>query len=411
MMLKNNLFSSIVLLVIITFTIRTLISISPSFEYDESAYRSWSARLVEKGPAQFYSAQFFTNNPLGGLYAFWVMGFLKSIFLPNLSFFSKNFDLLLKLPANIADLISAVLIFTLIIKQNGQKWATAGFLMYALNPALIFNSSVWGQYDGLATLFLLISSFMILNKKVPELAALSFATALVIKPQTIFFAPILLLLTLLTTKPLRWISSLLIFLITTLALYWPFFPNNPIYGLLFVNQNSAGLFNCTTCFAFNFWGIFGNWQNDLQNFINIPLVFWGAILLGLALIPILFLKSFSAKFKAPSVYLTAAVSIMAFFMLLTRMHERYLFSFFPFLLLAAVMLKSKILIVFYIFISTLHLLNLYLPYAYYNNLAKVTNLPVNNLINNFQLFSFISFLSFILLTFYYLFYVKQNSVS
>lgn len=409
-MLKNKFFSNILFLATIAFIIRILISTFPSFEYDESAYRIWSARLVEKGPTQFYSTEFFTNNPLGGLYTFWFMGLLKSIFLPDLSFFSKNFDLLLKLPANIADIISALLIFTLIKKRLGQKWAMAGFLMYALNPALIFNSSVWGQYDGLSTLFLIISSFLISIKKVPEVAALSFATALVIKPQTIFFAPAFVFLVLLTTKPLKWFSSLLIFLITILVLYLPFFPTNPVYGLFYVNRNSADLFNCTTCFAFNFWGIFGNWQNDLQNFISIPLVFWGVMLLLATLVPILFLKPFALRFKPQYFYLTSAISIMAFFMLLTRMHERYLFPFFPFLLLATIMLKSRILIGFYAFISVVHLLNLYIPYAYYNNLAKVTNLPVNYLIDNFRIFSLMSFLCFILLLFYY-FYAKQNSVS
>jgi len=405
-MLKGKNSSKIILLVIITLAIRIVFSNLPSFEYDENAYRIWSARLVEKGPSQFYSTQFFTNNPLGGLYAFWFMGLFKNTFLPNLSFFSGNFDLLLKLPANIADIISAILIFVLIRKRMGPKWATAGFLMYALNPALVFNSSVWGQYDGLSTLFLLISIFMIFIKKIPELATLSLATALVIKPQAIFFVPAFIILILLTVKPLRWFSSLLTFFITTLVLYLPFFPTNPIYGLFYVNRNSVNLFNCTSCFAFNFWGIFGNWQNDLQNFTNIPFAYWGAILLFTTLLLILLVKPLALKFKPPYFYLTTAISIMAFFMLLTRMHERYLFSFFPFLLLAAIMLKSKILTFFYILISTLHLLNLYLPYAYYNNHAKVTNLPINYLVNNFQVFSFISFLSFIILILYYFFYVK-----
>lgn len=280
--------------------------------------------------------------------------------------------------------------------------------MYALNPALIFNSSIWGQYDGLSTLFLLLSCFMLTVKKIPEAASLSLAIALVIKPQTIFFAPVFLLFILLTMKPIRWASSLATFLITAFILYWPFFPNNPIYGLFYVNRNSTGLFNCTTCFAFNFWGIFGNWQNDLQNFIHVPLLYWGVILLLLTLISILFLQPFTLKFKQPYFYLTAAVSMMAFFMLLTRMHERYLFPFFPFLLLAAIMLKSKLLLYFYLFMSGLHLLNLYIPYAYYNNLAKVTSLPVNNLTDNFKALSFISFLSFIILFKYFLNYVKNR---
>lgn len=408
MILKDKIFSNISILAIITLVIRVIISTLPSFEYDQNAYRAWAARLVELGPSQFYSSEFFTNNPLGGLYIFWLVGFLKTIFLPNLSFFSKDFDLLLKLPTNIADIAAGIIVYLLVKRKMSERWAITGYLLHVFNPALIFNSSIWGQYDGISTFFLLLATYAIVVKKIPELSALAFVTAWIIKPQAIFFAPVLILFFLITGKPVRWVTVTLTSILTLILLYLPFFPNDPISGLIYVNINSVTLFNCTTCFAFNFWGIFGNWQNDFQKFISIPLMVWGIILLLTTFIFIYFIKPFTQKFKPPHFYFTAAISIMAFFMLLTRMHERYLFPFFPFLLLAATMLKSKILIGFYIFMSGLHLINLYLPYAYYNNLVKITNLPVNNLINNFSSLSFISFLGFILLFIYYLSYVKHN---
>lgn len=409
-MIKNKVFSNIVLLVIITFVIRILISTLPSFEYDESAYRIWSQRLVEEGPSRFYSQEIFTNNPLGGLYLFWIVGISKSMFLPNLSFVSKNYDFLLKLPANISDIIVGVLIYSLIKKVRNQKWASFGYLAYVLNPALILNSSVWGQYDAVATLFLILAAYMAFKKRI-GLSVISSAVAYTLKPQAIFFVPTLAILLVLNFKLPKLCIALFIFLLTLILLYLPFFPSNPIYGIVYANRESATLFNCTTCFAFNFWGIFGNWQNDLQKFVGIPLFAWGLILLFITFIPIFFLKPFDLKFKPPYFYLTAAISIMAFFIFLTRMHERYLFPFFPFILLAALMLRSRILIGFYILVSCLHLLNLYISYAYYNNLAEVTSLPINNLIDNFKIFSFISFLVFVLLYFYYFIYVKENSVS
>lgn len=408
-MIKNIIFSHILLIILATVIIRLFLSTLPSFEYDESAYRIWSARLVEKGPAQFYSKEFFTNNPLGGLYAFWAMGHIKTTFIPNLSFYSKDFDILLKLPSNLADIATGIIIY-LLIKRNtyNKRWAIAGYLLYTLNPAIIFNSSVWGQYDGISTLFLLFATYAILIKKMPELSSLFFATAWAIKPQAIFFAPALIVLILLTQKPISWFTSAVTALLTTIIIYLPFFPNNPISGLIYVNTNSATLFNCTTCFAFNFWGIFGNWQNDLQTFAGIPLVFWGVILLLNAIIPILFLKPLIQKYKSPHFYLISAISMMAFFMLLTRMHERYFFPSLPFLLLSGIILRSKILISFYIFMSFLHLFNLYLPYAYYNHFPSVF---FSFLLQNFSNFAFISFLGFILLFIYYIKYVKHNSVS
>lgn len=386
-----------IILILITIVVRLVFSTLPSFEYDESAYRAWSERLVELGPSKFYSSEVFTNNPLGGLYMFWVVGLVKTTFLPELSFSSKNYDFLLKLPTNIADIITGFIIYLIIKNRLNEKWATLSYLMYVLNPALIFNSSIWGQYDGFATLFLILAVYFILIKKAPELSQIAFATALAIKPQAIAFAPIFLFWILLTLKPLSWIKCFLMFLLTLLVIYLPFFPSNPIWGLIYVNQNSANLFNCTTCFAFNFWGMFGNWQNDLQKFLGITLFSWGVILFLFSLFLIFFSKIFYRKFKIPYFYLSAATSMLAFFTLLTRMHERYLFTFFPFLLITSIMLKSKVLIGFYFFMSGLHLLNLLLPYAYYNKLSSAFT---DNLVANFSIFSTISMISFLFLIIY-----------
>lgn len=397
-------------LLCLAFVVRIILSFLPAFEYDQNAFRFWSIRLAELGPARFYSEQVFTNNPVGFLYILWAIGSIKTNLLSH-SFFSQSnqhYDLLLKLPSNIADLASAVLIYLMIKRKLSERWALLGFTLYAFNPAIISESAIFGQYNGIAVFFLLLSTYSILVKKASGMSSCFAAIAFTFKPQTIVFASLLGLLIILKTKPLEWFHSFFILLVTLLLIYFPFFPTNPLFGLLYVNQNSAVLFNCTTCFSFNFWGIFGNWQNDLQTFITIPYVYWGIIFLFLVLIPILFLKPMSLKLQPPYFYLTAAITIMTFFMLLTRVHERYLFLFFPFLLLAAIMLRSKILIIFYFFMSALYSLNVYVPYAYYNNHLRITSLPVNYLIDHFKFFSLISFLSFILFLIFYLSYVKYN---
>lgn len=408
--IQKFLTKKVLFFLLIAFILRIMLSFLPAFEYDQSAFRFWSIRLAKLGPAQFYSQQVFTDNPVGFLYILWAVGLIKTNLLSHSFFFQNNqhYDLLLKLPANIADLASALLIYLMIKRKLSEHLALLGFTLYAFNPAIIFESAIFGQYNGIAVFFLLLSTYSILVKRIPGVVGCFVAIALTLKPQTIAFIPVLGLLIILKTKPLVWFRSFIIFLVTLLLIYFPFFPHNPFFGLFYVNQHSAGLFNCTSCFAFNFWGIFGNWQNDLQTFVMLPYVYWGIILLFIMLLPILFLKPFSLKFKPPYFYLTAAITLMSFFMLLTRVHERYLFLFFPFLLLAAIMLKSKIIIIFYAFMSGLYFLNVYTSYAYYNNHLKITNLPVNYLIDNFKSFSLVSFLSFILFFIFYLNYVKRN---
>lgn len=396
-------------LLCLTFVVRMGLSFLPAFNYDQSAFRFWSIRLVELGPAHFFSKQVFTNNPIGFLYILWVIGLIKTNFLSHSLFFQNNqlYDLLLKLPSNIADLISALLIYLIIKEKLDERWALLGFALYAFNPAIIFESAIWGQYDSVAILFLVLSIYFCLVKKSATICSIFFSFAWITKPQSLEIAPFLIFYFLKDFKPIQWGYSILAFTLTTLIVFLPFFPNNPFYGIHYVNSGSINLFNCTTCNALNFWGIMGNWQNDMNLFLNIPFLYWGfAFLVGI--FPIIFgLK----KLNGNILYLTISISMLAFFMLLTRMHERYFSYFFPFLLLSAITLKSKVLIIFYIFFSFLLLLNLYIPYAYYNNSVKITNLPVNYLFNHFNNFSLFSFLGFVLLFIYYLNYVKHHSIT
>lgn len=365
---------------------RIYISTFPSFEFDQSAFRFWSLKLAEKGLKDFYFQDFFTSNPIGYFYFLWPDGlFIKNI-APWIANNNLSFDLLLKLPANLADILTGCLVYYLISKRWGTKSGLLGFFLYVANPAIFFNSSVWGQYDSIPTLFLLLATYILMMKKFPEVALAFFAISLTLKPQTISLAPIIGILLLLNYKYKRWLTSILTFCSTLILIYLPFFPSNPFYGIYYANKGSANLFNCTTCFAFNFWGIFGNWQNDLKAFLGLPYLVWGVVSYIFLLSIILFTKPFKIKYQIPFIYITSAIVILIFFNFLTRIHERYLFPFFVFFLLGAIMLKSRLLIAFYLVISFLHFLNLYLAYTYYQNINK-PNDQVVFLMDRFTLFS------------------------
>lgn len=379
--------------------VRMALSFLPAFEYDQSAFRFWSYRLAEVGPAQFYSKEVFTNNPLGMLYFFWLIGIIKSTLLP--------LDQLLKFPAILADLLTGIIIYKLVKEQLGNKWGNIAASFYIFNPVLIVNSAIWGQYDSVAILFLVLSTYFALIKKSPIICSAFFSLALITKPQSLQSVPFLIYYFIKNFKPILWLYSFLSFAVTAVILFIPFFPHNPIYGIYSVLTGSTNLFNCTTCNALNFWGIFGTWKNDMNLFFSIPLEYWGiGLFLGLLLV------IFSRKIKNNSLYFTISISMLSFFMLLTRMHERYSIYFLPFLVISLSLLKSRILVIFYIFFSLMILINLYIPYAYYNNLVKITNLPgVNELFTLFNYLSFINFFGFVLYFLYYLKYVKQADVS
>lgn len=390
-----------IILISVTIIFRLFISLLPSFELDESAYRIWSQRLVNIGFSNFYSREVFTNNPLGGLYAFWFMGIIKQNLFPSIDFLSHDFDFLLKIPANIADIFSGFLIYKIIKKRINERWAIIGFLLYVFNPAIFFNSSVWGQYDGLSTVFLILGTYLLLTKRLPSLSVISFTISWAIKPQTIAFLPIVILFFLHSYPFGKNIRFLIISFITALIVYVPFFPSNPLSGIIYVNFGSANLFNCTSCFAFNFWGIFGNWQDDRISFLHMPLIYWGVLLYLLTLLIIAFRKNISKFYTEPTFYLLATIFITGFFTFLTRMHERYIFSALPFLLLSFILLRSKILGLMFFLISFLNFINLYLPYAYYNKYLNLNSTLTYFLLNNFKLFSLAFTFCFLVLLYFY----------
>lgn len=386
------------IILILFFLLRLGLSFSPPQLYDYSAFVSWTERLNTIPINNFYSDQVFTNNPVGFLYILWIIGYIHSHIL------TLDYNFLIKLPINIADMLTGFIIFFLIRKEYSKYIALAGFLMYVLNPAILFNTTVFGQYDGIATLFITLSLAIIVLYKKPEISTAMLAIALTLKPQAISFAPFYALIILFDYPFKRWLTSAIAFIATILIIYFPFFPKNTLYGIIFVNTRSLSGFDCTTCFAFNFWGVFGNGlfsKSDMNPFLGIPLLWWGIIILIVNYV-LIFGRHFTNKFSSPNIYLTISVSMLAFFTFITRMHERYLLYFFPFLLLAAISIRSKTLIIFYFFISFVSFLNIYLAYTEANKYLNLTPQFTHWVLSNFQLFSVIEVICFIFLLRYYL---------
>lgn len=390
--------------------LRIFISILPGYQFDQNQFFLWSERLAEVGSAKFYFADIPTNNPIGFLYFLWPIGLITNFLSNFLQIDMWLVYILHKLPANIADILSGILIFSLLKEKIGIRPANIAFLIYTLNPALMFNSVVWGQYDGLATFFLLISVYMITKFKAYEISSLSFALALSLKPQVIALAPFLGLIIIVKSSPIRLLMSIATFILISISLYLPFFPTNPLNGFIFVNGQSFGSYNCTTCFAFNFWGIFGHafGKTDLDIFLGFPLLYWSLSLVIISWLVIFFYNSFKLKFKIPLLYVTATISLMAFFILLTRMHERYIYPVFPFLLLSAFMLRSKLLIGIFALLSIQYFVNLFAAYASANTNLALTPYLVNTVLNYFSIFSLINVALFILTFTYFIKLIGTN---
>jgi len=104
--------------------------------------------------------------------------------------------------------------------------------------------------------------------------------------------------------------------------------------------------------------------------------------------------------------------VMAFYFFLTRMHERYVFAAFLPLLVAAVLINSRLIWGLFVVLSVSHFINLYHVYGYYypNDLRIEgifdwlekgdlfgTSLPLLGRLETVQFFSIVMVVSFIVL--------------
>lgn len=382
----------IICLILIGLILRLLLLPIPGFKFDVDTWFSWADRLSSFNFQLFYSDKTWTNYTPGYLYILSILGFLKNLFLIN----NSLFYILLKIPAVISEIILGFIIY-FILKKQSQFWAKISAAFVLLNPAFIFNSSIWGQIEGLFSLLLFLSIFYLNEKKFTK-SSLALAISFLVKPQAIIISPVAFLF-FIKQKAFR--KSFLFFTVSFISiciLSFPFFLSNPfnIFNL-FLKMTSDYQYN--SLFAYNFWGIFGFWVNDSTKWQAVSLNLWGIILFGIyfILLGYLYIK------KNLNFFALTTLLFLGFFFLPTRVHERYIYPSLVFLIFYLGFIKSKTIAIICLSLTLIHFLNLYYVYVYFNeNYLKLPYLLYNNYLYSFldnhgKLLSFLSFAIFIIL--------------
>lgn len=345
-------FYPLIISALAVFLIRFGLSFLPSFGFDMGSWLGWAKSVSSVGFANFYASSSWTQYTPGFIYYLFAIG--------RLGFIN---DLAIKIPVLLSDVFLGVIIWNLVRKTN-PKFALPAFFLYTLNPLVIFDGSVWGQIDGILTLFLFLSAFYLIEKKKLLWSVFFWSLAFLIKPQSIAIAPIFILVILL--KKFSFKSILIsagLGIATIFLLSWPFF-KNPVTGLPQHIIAMADYYHYTSVNAFNIWTWVGMWKSDAAKFLGLSLYGWGSAFI--IFFDALALYIFRNKLgKKANYYLLFAILSLSFFVFPTKVHERYLFPFFAFLLTAAGLSKSKNLFGIYAISSAACFLNLYYPYSYY----------------------------------------------
>jgi Gpi18-like mannosyltransferase len=285
---------------------------------DTRDFMAWFQTAADYGPRAFYTRTWCDYPPFN-IYFFWVFGLLAK----SLSLFGTSlFTYVMKLPSNLFDMATAFLIFAFVRKRLDFKMALLATALYAFNPAVIFNTAVWGQFDAIYTFFLVLSLMLALASK-PELSAVTFTLGILTKPQGIALAPLIafLILKKYRLQGRRLLTSLIAVAATVFVVIIPFEWSNPVTFLANIYFGAYGGYAYTSVNAFNLWAIGGLWILETPVFFATGWILFGALA---AFVLYVLHKRFSASGEL-LVLFSAVILFFGFFMLPTRIHERYLF--------------------------------------------------------------------------------------
>ena len=331
----------------VSFLVRILLFSFQGYQNDMNTFVSWFNTAADFGPKFFYSAVSWCDYPPFNIYLFWGFGSLTRA----LGLFGTPFvTYIVKFVPNIFDLLIAGLIYLFVQKQLSFKLSLLATVLYIFNPAVIFNSAVWGQFDAIYTLFLLLSLILALKNK-PELSAASFAVSILTKPQAIALLPLIVFVIFKKSNLKRLMLSIVTFVATIFVVILPMQWSNPITFLTDIYFGAYSGYAYTSINAFNTWGLFGMWLPDGKLFILGWIMF--------AVFSIFTLYVLNTRWKKSSIMLVFFVAFMlffAFFMLPTRIHERYLFPSVSILVLMFPFIKKTRL--FYSIITMTFLVNI-----------------------------------------------------
>lgn len=352
---RDLLFLSLILT--LAFIIRIAMFPIPGYQVDLNTFSSWFSTAAQYGPRVFYNIVWCDYPPLN-IYLFWSLGSIAN----SLSFFgTSQIYNLIKIVPSVIDIATSAVIFFFLRERLDFKKSIIGTSLYAFNPAIIINSAIWGQLDAIYTFLILISLIFILTSK-PKLSIIFLVLGLLTKPQSIAIAPLILFLII---KQYNWktiVTSLLAGVITLFAVIIPFEWSNPITFLSNIYFGAYEGYAYTTVNAFNLWALGGLW---VQETIFLFIIGW--TLFGVLVTFVLYVLQKRYSFSGNRLVIFIAFTLfLGFFVLPTRIHERYLFPAISILTLAFPFSK-KIMPIYIISSLTLFINQAYV--LYYLNLG------------------------------------------
>jgi len=342
---EGRLWPAFLLTAVLAVMFRMIIAVAfEGYSTDIACFKGWAVAVYENGLPGFYTSGIFCDYPPGYMYVLYGLGFLRNLFSIDVN--SALFTLIVKLPSIIAEVVLALVVCRVAAKEMGRSFGLLCGAFVLFNPAMFFNSSVWGQIDAVFILFAVLC-FYYLRKENYWLGALFFALALLIKPQAIMLAPVVGLAYIYALfkkgerdrAALRMIGGAAIVAVVFAAGVIPFTGTQSPDWVLHKYFGVIEEYQYASVNAFNLYGLVGaNWVKADEIFLFMPYQYWGLVFIGLICAAVAVMQWRSRAQRAT--FDIAGFLIISVYMLVHAMHERYMLPACAFLLMAYVFTRD-----------------------------------------------------------------------
>ncbi|HZC46021.1 MAG TPA: glycosyltransferase 87 family protein [Candidatus Acidoferrum sp.] len=322
------------------------------FYWDIWAKTTRALLAAALGPAKIYDPGLPVDAyPPGSVYLLWLSGWVGRLIEPS----ANGFRVIVETPPLIADLLVGLTIYFATWRDGRGLRALIIMMLFALNPALIFDTVVWGQSDSVVALPMIAAAILILTGR-NRLGWSAAAIAILAKPQALAFAPPLALWTLFNAGLAECGWSASAFLGTVAIGILPYQLGHSWDWIINVYKDLGTRFSEASVGAFNFMGLIGGMGTP-----DTDKIFGGVSYsaFGLSLTCVVYVVASYLIWRARSArdaMLAIFVALFGFFMFAPRMHERYLY--YPLVFLIPIALESSFLTLIFAVVSATFLFNL-----------------------------------------------------
>lgn len=372
-------------IIFIALFLRLILLLISSSHPDIGNHLDWGQKLWQYGPKIFYEQIFWAvswpNQPPASILLF---GLIYKIYSLTFSFFSSInqsiplfpskiipiletnlYNWLIKLPFIFSDILIGVFIYKIVNILKNSKLALIAMTIWLFNPAIIYNSTIWGQTDSLINLFIIISIYFFIQKKYFGWFFF-YLFSLYFKLSLLIYLPIYFVISISLIKQNKNIfidisKAFILWLIFLFLHNLPFIMDGKNFYQWIIYIYKTKVFdrqgNMLSGNAFNLWTFLFSINLSLTK--DHFLYFFKTSSLSYLLVSTCYLLSLFYAFKTKKIISSLFLVSFFIFLFFTNIHERYLYPIFPLMSIITVINPKIISFKKYILISLIHVLNLY----------------------------------------------------